>query len=88
MVLRVTLNTEGKGDIFVSRTPDLDFLVKVEDLRSMGFTEPAGTVVVLDGEPHMSLKSMRGVSFIFEEKTRIGSIAGQQCLYQLYILCN
>ena len=69
MVLRVTLNTEGKGDIFVSRTPDLDFLVKVEDLRSMGFTEPAGTVVVLDGEPHMSLKSMRGVSFTFEEKT-------------------
>lgn len=69
MVLGVTLNTEVKGDIFILRTPDLDFLVKVEDLKSIGFKEPDGVVVVFDGAPHMSLKSMRGVSFTFVEKT-------------------
>ena len=68
MVLRVTLNTEDKGDIFVGRLANLDFLVKVEDLKAMGFKEPVGTVMLHDGEPHMSLKSMRGVSFTFEEK--------------------
>ena len=68
LVSRVTLNTEGKGDMFIWRTPDLDFLVKIEDLKSMGFKEPAGRVVVIEGESHLSLKSMRGVSFSFEEK--------------------
>lgn len=69
MVLRVTLNTEDKGDIFMGRTPDLDFLIKVEDLKGMGFKEPVGTLVLLEGEPHISLKSMQGVSFAFEEKS-------------------
>ena len=69
MVLSASLNTEAKGDIFIWRTQDLDFLVKVEDLKAMGFKEPAGIVLVLDGAPHVSLKSIRGVSFTFVEKT-------------------
>ena len=69
IVLRVSLNTEDKGDLFVNRTPDGDFLVKVEDLKAMGFKEPLpGTVVVLDAEPHISLKSMPGVSYAFQER--------------------
>ena len=69
LIFRVTLNTEAKGDMFIWRTPDFDFFVKIEDLKLMGFKEPAGRVVVLEGESHLSLKSMRGVSFSFEEKT-------------------
>lgn len=68
IVVRVTLNTADKGDIFAGRTPSLDFLVKLEDLKSMGFKQPAGALVLLDGEPHISLKSMSGVSFAFDEK--------------------
>jgi outer membrane usher protein len=68
LVLKVRLNTEDKGDFFVSRTNDLDFLVKLEDLKTMGFKEPSGTVILLEGEPHLSLKSMRGVSFSFDDK--------------------
>jgi len=68
MVLRVTLNTEDKGDLFVARTPTLDFLVRVQDLKDIGFKNPVGTTVVLDGEPHLSLQSMKGVSFTFDDK--------------------
>ena len=68
MVLRVNLNTEAKGDLFVVRTPTLDFLVRTQDLKDIGFKDPEGIVVVLDGEPHISLQSMKGVSFILDEK--------------------
>ncbi|MGH8832115.1 MAG: fimbria/pilus outer membrane usher protein [Polaromonas sp.] len=86
MVLRVMLNTEDKGDIFVGRTPDLDFLVKVEDLKAMGIKEPAGTVVLRDGEPHMFLKSMRGVSFSFEEKALALNITAEPQLLPSHAL--
>jgi outer membrane usher protein len=68
LVLRINLNTENKGDLFVQRTSDLDFLVKVEDLKTIGFRDPTGTVHVIDGEPHLSLKSMRGIVYTFDEK--------------------
>lgn len=66
MVLRVRLNTVEKGDIFVERTPGGDFLVKVQDLQLIGFRDPSGQVVPIDGEPYMSLRSMKGVSFELE----------------------
>lgn len=68
MVLRSTLNTEDKGDLFVVRTLARDFLVRVQDLKDIGFKNPAGTTVVIDGEPHLSLQSMKGVQFTFDEK--------------------
>ena len=68
IVVRVTLNTENKGDLFVERTSDRDFLIKVQDLRAMGFRNPQGTPVVIDGENYISLRSMSGVSSEFREK--------------------
>jgi outer membrane usher protein len=68
LVLRVILNTENRGDLFVQRTPDLDFLVKVEDLKAMGFKDIAATVRSIDGEPHISLRSIQGVTARFDEK--------------------
>lgn len=68
IVVRVTLNTENKGDLFVERTSDRDFLVKVQDLRAIGFRNPSGTPSVIDGENYISLRSMSGVSFEFREK--------------------
>jgi outer membrane usher protein len=69
MILAVSLNTEGKGDLFVSRTPDGDFLLKATDLIAMGFTAPTGVTVLVDAEPHISLRSIRGLTFNFNEKT-------------------
>lgn len=69
MVVRATLNTEDKGDIFVVQTPELDFLVKSEDLAAMGLLNLAGTSQTLDGQPHLSLRSLAGIGFVFDERT-------------------
>lgn len=68
MVLRVRVNTLDKGDLFVERTPDHDFLIKVQDLKAIGFRDPQGSVVIVDGEPYISLRSMHGVNLDFQEK--------------------
>lgn len=77
IVLNVTLNSEPKGDLFVGRTADLDFLVKVEDLRAMGLKDPSGKTVHLEGEPHISLRSMPGISFTFDERKLALHIAAE-----------
>lgn len=68
MVVRVTLNAEDKGDHFVARTPDGDFLVKDADLSAMGFKALTGNVTMLDGEAHRSLRSMQGVRLVFQAR--------------------
>lgn len=68
LVARVTLNSEDKGDLFVRRDASGDFLVRLQDLKAMGFKDPAGAATLLDGEPHVALTSMRGVSFSFDQK--------------------
>jgi outer membrane usher protein len=80
LVVRVTVNTEDKGDLFVSRTADNDFLVKVDDLRAIGFREPAGALIMIDGEPHLSLKSMRGIAFDFQERALALNITAEPSL--------
>lgn len=77
LVARVTLNTEDKGDLFVARTSDRDFLVKIEDLKALGFKDPSGLRVALEGEAYLSLRSMSGVTFTFEEKTLALSILAE-----------
>lgn len=68
IVVRITLNSEPKGDLFVGRTADLDFLLRVEDLKAIGIREPSGRTVLVEGEPHLSLRSMAGVSFTFDAR--------------------
>lgn len=80
IVLRVTLNTEDKGDFFVGITKDLDYLVKAQDLKIMGFKDPAGTTVMLDGELYISLKSMPGVTFLFDNRTSALNISADPIL--------
>ncbi|MDB5745027.1 MAG: csuD [Polaromonas sp.] len=74
LILKVVLNTENKGDVFAQRSADLDFLLKVDDLRTMGFKDPTGTLRVIDGEPHVSLRSVRGLTFALDEKTLVLNI--------------
>jgi len=69
MVTLLTVNGERKGEIFVHRTRDGDFMLRVEDLRAAGLGEAGATTVPVEGEPHVSLRSMPGVSFTFDENT-------------------
>jgi len=77
MVLRMMLNTQSRGDVFVERTADDDFFLKIQDLRAMGFREPLGPPVVIEGEPYVSLRGMRGVTFEFDETRLALSITAE-----------
>lgn len=68
IVVRLRLNTEDRGDLFVQRTADGDFLVSVQDLRALGFRDPSGAVRLIDGEPYIGLRSMAGVQFTFQAR--------------------
>ena len=67
IIARIILNQEDKGDFFVNQGEDGDFLVKIDDLKAIGFRSPAGAISTLDGEPHVSLRSMAGVRYVFNE---------------------
>jgi outer membrane usher protein FimD/PapC len=67
-LLKIILNQEEKGEFYVNMTDDGDFLVRIEDLKKMGFSEVRGKISVLEGEEFVSLGSMEGLKTVFEEK--------------------
>lgn len=86
MVLGVTLNTEDKGQLFVARTSDGDFLVRIADLKAIGFKTPNAPVVEHEGEPHTLLRSLEGVTFTFQSKTLVLDITADPRLLALQTL--
>lgn len=81
MVTLLTVNGENKGEIFVHRTRDGDFMLRAEDLREAGLGEATVTTVPVEGEPHVSLRAMAGVSFTFDEKTLALNIQADPTLF-------
>lgn len=69
IVVSIAVNTESKGEFFVNRTADQDFFVKTADLKAMGLRDLAGKVVEIEYEQYMSLKSIAGITFVFNENT-------------------
>ncbi len=68
IVVEVVLNGQAKGEYFVGITKDHDFLVREKDLRAIGFRRLPGRATEIGGEPYVSLRSMDGVTFVFDEK--------------------
>jgi outer membrane usher protein FimD/PapC len=68
LVLEIILNTQKKGEFFAYLTEDRDFLLSKEDLIAMGFADPTGTTSEKKGGTFVSLRSMEGLSFTFNEK--------------------
>ena len=69
IIVNIILNSETKGEIFVNFTDDGDFLIKISDLKTIGFKEPEGKITKIAGEPYLSLRSIKGVEVVFNEKT-------------------
>jgi len=66
---KIFLNGEDKGEHLVRLLDDGDILVRAADLAAMGLSVPEGRAGEGDSEPHLSLKSVKGVSVVFNEKT-------------------
>ncbi len=69
VVLNITVNQVNNGEFYVVLEDDGDFHVKAKDLSAIGFRDPKGKVSVIEGESYISLRSMEGVVFNYNEKT-------------------
>lgn len=76
LVVQVTLNTENKGQFFVSAA-DGDFLIRVQDLKAMGLAAARGRAQIIDGEEMIALKSIEGMSVRFDEKALVLELRGE-----------
>jgi outer membrane usher protein len=68
IIINITLNQENKGEYFIYLTEDKDFLIKKNDLKTIGFADPRGTMSTIAGESYISLRSMKDVAFTLNEK--------------------
>jgi outer membrane usher protein FimD/PapC len=68
IVVNVVLNQMGKGDYYAVMTGDGDFLLRTEDLKEMGLVSLQGDVTAIEGEDYMSLRSVKGLEFVFDEE--------------------
>jgi outer membrane usher protein FimD/PapC len=80
LIAKIFLNQEDKGDFFINRAENGDFTVRVVDLKSIGITSPAGAFSTLDGETYLSLRSMNGIEYTFNEDTLSLSITAKPSL--------
>lgn len=69
IVVSIVVNEQAKGEYFVIMADDGDFFIASKDLAAMGLGDLTGKRPVSPGEQPVSLRSVRGVSFAFEEKT-------------------
>src|SRR4029453_10543101 len=74
LVVEIMLNTENKGQFFVSAT-DSDFLIRAADLKAIGLAGVRGRTQTIDGEEMIALKSIDGVSVRFDEKKLVLELA-------------
>jgi outer membrane usher protein len=66
-ILAVDLNEESKGEFMAEVRPGGDFLFAEDDLKAMGFRELQGQSFLFDNKSFLSLKSLKGVTFIYDE---------------------
>lgn len=69
MVVSIILNSQQKGDLFVLRTADDDFLVRKDDLLALGLQElRTGSRTLVEGVEYISLRSAAGIRYQFNER--------------------
>jgi outer membrane usher protein len=67
IIVDTIVNSSPKGAFFVILRDNGDFFIKVDDLEQMGFSSPGGEATNLGGESYVSLKSIEGVTYRFDE---------------------
>jgi len=71
IIVGITLNGEAKGEYLIYMTPERDFLLKVQDIGSIGLREVKGVKMTIEGEEFISLKSIDGLEFRLDEKNLV-----------------
>ncbi|MBI5904933.1 MAG: fimbrial biogenesis outer membrane usher protein [Deltaproteobacteria bacterium] len=66
---KIYRNGEDKGEFLVHLRGDRDFLVRSADFPALGLPAPTVPTEEIDGEPYVPLKSVGGLTFLFNEGT-------------------
>lgn len=69
LVLRLTVNSEPKGDVFAYRAPDGRILLRRVDLERAGLAPGQTPAVDIGGEPYAAVDALAGVSARFDPAT-------------------
>jgi outer membrane usher protein len=67
IIVSITQNTEKKGDFLVLRSADGDYFLRKSDLAGFGISLPPEKELSIDGEKYYSLRSLSGISYVFNE---------------------
>lgn len=68
LILAITVNGQPKGEFFMFRTADGDYLVRRDDLHAMGLAEVRADEVDVEGEGYASLRATRGIQVRLDER--------------------
>ncbi|HUI44565.1 MAG TPA: fimbria/pilus outer membrane usher protein [Nitrospirota bacterium] len=86
LVVNITVNSVSKGDFFVLRDENGDFFVRAEDYPALGFIAFAGEVANIQGERYIALRSLSGLTAVFDEKKLLLSITAPVNLLQKSVI--
>ncbi|ABA89298.1 sigma-fimbria biogenesis outer membrane usher protein [Syntrophotalea carbinolica DSM 2380] len=69
LIVRIVLNQEQKGDFFVAKMENGDFLVAIEDLEDIGVRLPRDLMAKAVEGSQLALRSIPGLTYRFDEAT-------------------
>jgi outer membrane usher protein len=81
-ILEVILNGENKGAFMAKIPSEGDFLFTAEDLKTIGFIKLSGPSSVIENQTSYSLKSIKGVTFVYDESRLVITISADPILLQ------
>jgi outer membrane usher protein len=68
ILLKVLLNGEDIGELFIMLAPDGDILIKRDDLRKTSLKEGLGKDVIISGDDYVSLRTIPDMTYSINEK--------------------
>jgi outer membrane usher protein FimD/PapC len=77
LIINISVNKEGKGDLFVERGGDGELFIKVEDLVALKLKFPLERAVLITGEQYAPLSAVQDIYYTVDEKNLTVSILGK-----------
>lgn len=75
VILTITLNHVAKGEFFLQRTPQDDYLIKLEDVPLLGLRGDIGKPIEVAGEHYIALRSLPEVRIEYDAESLVLNIS-------------
>ncbi len=85
-IVSIFVNEEKKGEYIVKMFTNGDFLIYKEDFHALGFVDPKGRSIEVDGKTYISLKSLVGVKYAYNQNKLSLNILAEPGLLKKHIV--